>query len=436
MSSNTERETYGAVRNTPEALRKFRLKLLAIIDEKCPVQYTINGDECTITVQFLEEKKRVKTTAGGRGSRARRRKRREMQKLQMQELDNEMPNDTNENNMPDDTNDFSVVITENGPDVQTRALPVPTWAVLARPTRCQLGAVLARYNDAPGGQHSSPALHQQLLPHIQAEWARTQAHRTVPPDGRNSSPATSFQYPGTEIGVDSIPKIWPKQEKMIAKNEKSNNNGHLLTLLMDQMKTMQSQLNDLKNEQIQMNKTSDKMQCSIKSFREHKEKDIYCWHCQIYTPAVHHCSVKKQWIHLDRFNRLITYSSTEEGANPKDPNDIGDGITMGIPKFQIDNREAIVRDHNKKVAEMKSQQWLEASEQELSQLMEIIFVQKDYLCLKGVLGILGGGWRRRNLVGLWKEASWFCKLTLPCLAESLFRWEIWHLVSKISVYSL
>jgi hypothetical protein len=99
MSSNTERETYGAVRNTPEALRKFRLKLLAIIDEKCPVQYTINGDEGTITVQ---EKKHVKATAGGRGSRARRRKRREMQQFQyrqMQELENEMP---------DDTNDFSV----------------------------------------------------------------------------------------------------------------------------------------------------------------------------------------------------------------------------------------------------------------------------------------------------------------------------------------
>jgi hypothetical protein len=152
MSDNTEGENSGAVRNyAQEALRKFRLKLLAIIDEKCPVQYSINGDEHTITVQFLEEKKRVKATAGGRGSRARRRKRREMQKLQyrqMQELENEMPDDTNENKMPDDTIDFSVVITEDGPDQHTRVLPVPTWAT-----------VLARYNDRPGGQHSSPDLH-------------------------------------------------------------------------------------------------------------------------------------------------------------------------------------------------------------------------------------------------------------------------------------
>ena len=77
MYNNAESENSGAVRkNTQEALRKFRLKLLSIIDEKCPVQYSINGDENTITVQFLEEKKRVKATAGGRGSRARRRKRR------------------------------------------------------------------------------------------------------------------------------------------------------------------------------------------------------------------------------------------------------------------------------------------------------------------------------------------------------------------------
>jgi hypothetical protein len=247
MSDNTEGENYDAVRNyAQEALQKFRLKLLSIIDEKCPVQYSIKGDE------------------------------------------------------------------------HTRALPVPTWAT-----------VLARYNDVPGGQHSSPALHQQLLPHIQAEWARTQDHRTIPPDGRNSSLATGFQYPGTGLRVSSIPERWPKQEKMIAKNEKMNNAEHLLTLLMNQIKSMQSELSELKNEQKQINKTSDKMQNSIKRFREYKEKDLFCWHCQIYAPAVHYCTVKNQYIHLDRFNRLIIYSSTEEGATPKDPNDIGDGVTMG-----------------------------------------------------------------------------------------------------------
>ena len=122
---------------------------------------------------------------------------------------------------------------------------------------------------------------------------------------------------------------------MIAKNEKSNNAEHLLTALMNQMKSMQSELSELKNEQKQINKTSDKMQNSINRFREYKEKDLFCWHCQIYTPAVHYCSVKKQYIHLDRFNRLITYSSTEEGANPKDPSVIADGLTMSIPKFRL-----------------------------------------------------------------------------------------------------
>jgi hypothetical protein len=160
---------------------------------------------------------------------------------------------------------------------------------------------------------------------------------------------------------------------MAAKKENSNNDGHLLTLLMDQMKTLQSELNELKHEQKQMIKTSDKMQCSIKRFREYKEKDIYCWHCRIYTAAVHHCSVEKKWIHLDRFNRLIKYSSTEEGANPKDPNDKSDCFTMSIPKFQIDNREEIMRVRKEKEAEMEKQHWIEAHAQELSQLMGIIF---------------------------------------------------------------
>jgi hypothetical protein len=91
--------------------------------------------------------------------------------------------------------------------------------------------------------------------------------------------------------------------------------------MMNQMKNMQCEINDLKIEQKQIRKTSEKMQNSIQRFREYKEKDLFCWHCRIYAPAVHYCTVKKQYIHLDRFNRLIIYSSTEEGANPKDPSD-------------------------------------------------------------------------------------------------------------------
>jgi hypothetical protein len=347
MSINSERENYGAERST-EALRRFKLRILAFIDDKCPVKYTVSGDECTITVQFLGENKRVKRTAGGRGSRARRLKRRELQKLQqLQEQDNELPNDTIENNIPDDfsDDDFSVQVTEGGPDVQTWPLPLQP-VILARPTWGQ-----------PGGQNSSPASFQQLLPHNQPDWARPQTHA---PDG----PATSFLHPGTGFGISSIPDRWPRQEKMIAKNENNNNTEHLLTLMMNQMKNMHCEINDLKIEQKQIRKTSEKMQNSIHKFREYKEKDLFCWHCQIYAPAVHYCTVKNQYIHLDRFNRLIIYSSTEEGANPKDPSDIGDGYRMSIPKFQIDNRNEIIEIRNEvlRKEEVKRQEEMEAME--------------------------------------------------------------------------
>jgi hypothetical protein len=197
MSNNAESAHSGAVReNTQEALRKFRLKLLAIIDNHCtshsPVQYSIQGDENTITVQFLEEKKRVKATAGGRGSRARRRKRREMQQLHYRQRQEEQPQPANEINRqqqwPDDNNDFSVVISENGPDEHT-ALPVPS-----------LATVLARTYDTLGGHNSSPRfsfphhgnvlgeLHQPLLHNIQAEWARPQTNGTAfQPDNQLST---------------------------------------------------------------------------------------------------------------------------------------------------------------------------------------------------------------------------------------------------------
>ena len=92
MTVTSERENSSAETST-DALRRFKLRILAYIDDKCPVKYTVGGDECTIKVQFLGETKRVKRTAGGRGSRARRRKRRELQKLeQLREQNNEQPN--------------------------------------------------------------------------------------------------------------------------------------------------------------------------------------------------------------------------------------------------------------------------------------------------------------------------------------------------------
>ena len=133
MSNNAESENFGA--NTQEALRKFRLKLLTIIDEKCPVDTQItfgNGDAITITFLECAHERVRKATAGGRGSRVRRRKRREMQQLQYQQMQ----------------------------------------------------------------------LHQ--------------------------------------LGIHNIPRRWPRQENIAARKENNNNEGHLLNLLMDQIKNMHS----------------------------------------------------------------------------------------------------------------------------------------------------------------------------------------------------
>ena len=65
------------VSNT-QSIRKFRLKILKFIDEKCPIETRVtfgDGDESAITITFLErEHEHVrKPTRGGRGSRERRR---------------------------------------------------------------------------------------------------------------------------------------------------------------------------------------------------------------------------------------------------------------------------------------------------------------------------------------------------------------------------
>ena len=79
-----------------------------------------------------------------------------------------------------------------------------------------------------------------------------------------------FQHLRTEIrklhqfGINNIQKRWPTQEK-------SNNEGHLLTLLMSQMKNMQEEIIDLKREHKQTVQTLDKMQNTLKRIREHKE---------------------------------------------------------------------------------------------------------------------------------------------------------------------
>ena len=98
------------------------------------------------------------------------------------------------------------------------------------------------------------------------------------------------------------------------------------------------------------------MQNAIKRFREHKEKDVFCFHCRIYTATVHYCTMEKKWIHLDCFNRIIIYSSTEKGANPKNPNDISDGVTISMQKFAIDRRETIMIEEKEKEKEKEEKQ--------------------------------------------------------------------------------
>ena len=106
-----------------------------------------------------------------------------------------------------DTEQFSVIISEDEPDTH----PVPT---------------LAGYNVAPAGQ--------------------------------NSSTTASFPHSGPELGqlhqprIHNIPTGWPRQETVQPRKESNNNEGHLLKLLMDKMKNMDSELNSLKNEHKQM----------------------------------------------------------------------------------------------------------------------------------------------------------------------------------------
>ena len=108
------------------------------------------------------------------------------------------------------------------------------------------------------------------------------------------------------------------------------------------------------------------MQEEIIDLKSEHIKQPFCFRCCLYTVVIHYCTVNKRWIHLDRFNRIIKYSSTEEGVNPKHQNDLSDGVTFDIPKFAIDNRIEISEVR-------KEQQEIEADAQQLSELIGIIF---------------------------------------------------------------
>jgi hypothetical protein len=248
-----------------------------------------------------------------RGSRLMRRKRRQMQQMQQQESqqqqqlqpENEIYRQQQTLDVTD-TDQFSFIDTADEPD----AHPVPT---------------LAGYYVAPAGQ--------------------------------NSSPTASFPHSGPELGqlhqarIHNIPTGWPRQEIIAPRKESHNNEGHLLKLLRDKMQHMDSELNYLKDEHKQMSKTTNQIQCSIKRIREVREKNVFCWNCELYTDAVHYCESKGKWIDLDRFNRIITFAATENGATPTHHNDhCNDDYVISMP-----NRNEIIRVQKEEEAEKKRQ---------------------------------------------------------------------------------
>ena len=60
-------ENISADKAQENAIKKFKLKILRSVEDKCPVRYIIETSESTITIKFLEETKNIKTTSGGRG---------------------------------------------------------------------------------------------------------------------------------------------------------------------------------------------------------------------------------------------------------------------------------------------------------------------------------------------------------------------------------
>ena len=145
---------------------------------------------------------------------------------------------------------------------------------------------------------------------IPEECARYQTDVREEPDLRHSRQIVTFEHPNN-----------------IGKVQHSGNEKHLITLMLSQMKNMKEQIINLKSEQIQTMKRQEQMQNALGKIKEHKEKLVYCFHCNMYSGEVHFCKREEQWIHLDRYNRLVIYSSTESGATPKNNNDVCDVLS-------------------------------------------------------------------------------------------------------------
>jgi hypothetical protein len=327
MSNIVEAGNIGDVSNTRNAIRKIRLKILKILDEKCPVETSVtfgDGGDSTIIITFLErEHERLrKPTGGGRGSRERRRRKRQQQRMQQHEQQQQLQQAGPAHNLYEQQQplqqtapeQFSAIITADEHDIHP-------------------GPSLDEYNIALVEQNSSPTFRARI------------AH-----SGHDQG---QLQH---QPRIHNIPTGWPRLETVAAREESNNNQQHLLKLLMGKMEDMDAELNSLKDEHKNMIKTTEQLQCSVKRIREVKEKNVFCWHCMLYTSAIHFCLSESKLIHLDRFNRIITYAATQNGATPTHPNDHCDASVIGMQKFSIDNREEIIIDRKEEEAKRKKQE--------------------------------------------------------------------------------
>jgi hypothetical protein len=100
---------------------------------------------------------------------------------------------------------------------------------------------------------------------------------------------------------------------------------------------------------------------------------VYCFHCMLYTNAIHFCLEHKKWINVDRFNRIIIYADTENGAISKHANDHCGASVVSMKKFAIDNREEIIIDRKAEEAKREKHEREAQETQELSWMMGKIF---------------------------------------------------------------
>lgn len=322
--------------------------------------FAIKSTKLILELDIVPEMKNHRTTAGGRGARRRRKKRRKM-----------LQSNYEQNN----DQDFAVTIREGidepvlyqSDNMQGGHNPSPAQA---RPVPSRVYSP-AQARPVPNRVHSFPNKH--MLREIQMrrsgsfpeECDRYQTE-VEEPNLRHSKEIVTFEH------LNNIGQV-----------KHSGNEKHLMTLMLSQMKNMKEQIINLKSEQIKTMKRQEQMQNALGKIKEHKEKLLYCFHCNMYSGEVHFCTEEQQWIHLDRFNRITIYSDTIEGATPRQENDLLVGnfkpCVIRMDKFTIDERETIVREKKKKKAEMEEQQEIKKDAQRLTQIMNKIFGESSNL---------------------------------------------------------